>query len=150
MKFHQSKSWKKLAADFKTPRCIDCGSKVDLQAGHVLPASRFKMMRLWKSNLVNQCAVCNLKLGANIRWSIQAVKLLSIYAMIKLLKMAGISISVLFFAYVLGRYYYLDTRNNHSTITNHIKAEIVGVYHWAMDKAEEKGGESITPKDVSY
>ena len=104
MKFHQSKSWKKLAAEFKTPRCIDCGSKVDLQAGHVLPASRFKMSRLWKSNLVNQCAVCNLKLGANIRWSIQAVKLLSIIMLIKALQYTLKGLIV----FILINYIYID------------------------------------------
>ena len=121
MNFHQSKSWKKLAAEFKTPRCIDCGSKVDLQAGHVLPASRFKMMRLWKSNLVNQCAVCNLKLGANIRWSIQAVKLLSIYAMIKLLKYSAAVLIII----ILISYIYYDVTLNGSTITNQIQADFM-------------------------
>ena len=124
--FHQSRSWKKLAAEFKTPRCIDCGSKVDLQAGHVLPASRFKMMRLWKSNLVNQCAVCNLKLGANIRWSIQAVKLLSIIMIIKLLKYSANGLIII----ILSSYIYIDMAFNASTITNHIKSNFVSAYQW--------------------
>ena len=135
MKFHQSKSWKKLAAEFKTPRCIDCGSKVDLQAGHVLPASRFKMSRLWKSNLVNQCAVCNLKLGANIRWSIQTVKLLSIIMLIKALQYAAKGLII----FILINYIYIDIAMNGSTITNQIQVNIIDAYEWV-------DGIELTPK----
>ena len=97
---------------------------MDLQAGHVLPASRFKMSRLWKSNLVNQCAVCNLKLGANIRWSLQAVKLLSIYMIIKAIKFISLALLIV----ILGRYAYLDINNNGSTLTDQMMFELMEYY----------------------
>ena len=98
---------------------MDCGKPAE-DAGHILPVSRYPLMRLWQSNLVNQCGPCNAKLGAKIRWSIQAVKLLVIYAMIKLLTY-GINILILA---VLARYAYLDIQYNDSTITDHIKADV--------------------------
>ena len=129
--FHQSPEWAKLSADFKKLKCVDCGKSAD-QAGHILPASRFKLMRLWKSNLVNQCAACNAKLGSKIRWSWQAIKLLGIYAMIKILTYL---ITILTIA-LLARYYYLDTEFNNSTITNQIKVDADEILTYIIDFAE--------------
>ena len=81
--FHQTTPWQKLSKDFKTLKCVDCGKSSDIEAGHILPANRFKMSRLWMSNLVAQCRSCNAKLGNKIRWSLQALKLLLVYGMIK-------------------------------------------------------------------
>ena len=81
--FHQSAPWQKLSKDFKTLRCVDCGSITDIEAGHILPASRFKMSRLWMFNLVAQCRSCNAKLGNKIRWSIRAIQLLMVYGAMK-------------------------------------------------------------------
>jgi len=81
--FHQTTPWQKLSKDFKTLRCVDCGSITDIEAGHILPAANWKMARLWKSNLVAQCHACNAKLGCKIRWSIQAIKLLVVYGAMK-------------------------------------------------------------------
>jgi hypothetical protein len=122
--FHNTKAWRELAKRFKHPRCVDCDGKEDLQAGHILPASRFKMARLWKSNLVNQCGPCNAKLGNKIRWSLRAVKLLSIYAMIKFLTYL---ITILIIA-SLARYAYLDITYNSSTITDQIESDIIEIY----------------------
>ena len=99
-KFHQSPQWRKVSKEFKTPRCVDCGKTEDIEAGHILPASRFKMFRLWQSNLVEQCRSCNAKLGSDIRWSIQAIKLLGIYYMTKLL-INGILMCLFAFALVV-------------------------------------------------
>jgi len=81
--FHQTTPWHKLSKDFKTLKCVDCGSITDIEAGHILPAATWKMARLWKSNLVAQCHPCNAKLGCKIRWSIQALKLLAVYIAMK-------------------------------------------------------------------
>ena len=81
--FHQTSPWQKLSKDFKTLKCVDCGSITDIEAGHILPAANWKMSRLWKSNLVAQCHACNAKLGCKIRWSIQAIKLLTVYIAMK-------------------------------------------------------------------
>lgn len=81
--FHSSKPWQKLSAEFKTLRCVDCKSKEDIEAGHVLPAASWKMMRLWKSNLVPQCRSCNAKLGSKIHWQPRAIILILEYGMIK-------------------------------------------------------------------
>ena len=97
--FHKSSAWAKASKDFKSVKCVDCGKSEDIEAGHILPASRFKMMRLWQSNLVNQCRSCNAKLGAKIRWSLQAIKLLMIYGMIKL----TIYLSLAFIILIMGR-----------------------------------------------
>jgi len=103
---------------------------VDLQAGHVLPASRFKMMRLWKSNLVNQCAVCNLKLGANIRWSFKAIRLLTVYITMKLIihtfTVIG-AVAILLITQTLITYIYYDVTLNGSTITNQIQADFIEI-----------------------
>ena len=81
--FHQTSAWRKLSKDFKTLKCVDCGKSEDIEAGHILPASRFKMSRLWMYNLVAQCRSCNAKLGNKIRWSFRAIQLLVVYGMIK-------------------------------------------------------------------
>ncbi len=122
--FHKSKAWLKLSKDFKTLKCVDCGKSEDIEAGHILPASRFKMSRLWKSNLVAQCRSCNAKLGAKIRWSLQAIKLLAVYAMIKFLMYSVIIIMVA----LLGRYIYLDVTHNASTLTNQMIYEAIAIY----------------------
>ena len=119
--FHQSKQWRKVSKDFKTLRCIDCGKTEDIESGHILPASRFKMTRLWKSNLVPQCRSCNAKLGDKIRWSLQAIKLLSIYIMIRFIEFISLAIIII----ILSRYIYLDVTFNNSTITNQIRADLI-------------------------
>jgi len=81
--FHQTSAWGKLSKDFKTLKCVDCGKSEDIEAAHILPAANWKMARLWKSNLVAQCHPCNAKLGCKIRWSIQAIKLLTVYIAMK-------------------------------------------------------------------
>jgi len=81
--FHQTSPWVKLSKDFKTLKCVDCGKSEDIEAGHILPASSWKMSRLWMSNLVAQCRSCNAKLGNKIRWSPQAIKLLMVYGAMK-------------------------------------------------------------------
>jgi len=88
--FHQDSPWRKLSKDFKTLKCVDCGKSEDIEAGHILPASKWKMARLWRSNLVAQCRSCNAKLGDKIRWSIQALKLILVYGMIKAIYWTGI------------------------------------------------------------
>jgi hypothetical protein len=77
------------------------------------------MMRLWKANLYISCGKCNRELGDKIKWSPQAIKLLGIYAMIKILMYSVIFLTLA----LLARYYYLDTAYNNSTITNQIKAD---------------------------
>jgi hypothetical protein len=74
-------------------------------------------MRLWESNLYISCGKCNRELGDKINWSPQAIKLLGIYAMIKILTYM---ITILTIA-LLARYYYLDTQFNNSTITDQIR-----------------------------
>jgi len=93
-KFHESKAWRKLAAEHKTFRCA-CKSKDDIQSAHYLPQKRFPMMRLWKWNLYHACGPCNRKLGDNINWSFRAVQLLLVYGMIKGIYWTGI---ILYFA----------------------------------------------------
>ena len=119
--FHQSKQWRKVSKDFKTLRCIDCGKTEDIESGHILPASRFKMTRLWQSNLVAQCRSCNAKLGDKIHWSLQAIKLLSIYVMIRFIEFISLAIIII----ILSRYIYLDVTFNNSTITNQIRADLI-------------------------
>ena len=85
-------------------RCIDCRSDKDIESAHYLPQKRFPMSALWRINLYYGCSKCNGKLGDKIKWSIQAVKLLSIYAMIKLIKYIAIALVVVIF----GRFLYLD------------------------------------------
>jgi len=119
--FHKSKEWKNLAKDFKTLKCVDCGKTEDIEAGHILPASRFKMSRLWKSNLVAQCRSCNAKLGNKIHWGYKAIKLLSIYAMIKLLKYSA---SLIIISIVI-RFVYLDITRNGSTIINQMEYDLL-------------------------
>ena len=101
--FHQSPAWQKLAKEHKTMRC-HCGSAKDIQSGHILPASRFKSSRLWKSNLIYQCEVCNKKLGNRIKWSPQAIKLLTIILMIKIIKLILIAVFIL----IAGRFLWID------------------------------------------
>jgi len=81
--FHQTAPWQKLSKDFKTLKCVDCGKSEDIEAGHILPAANWKMARLWRWNLIHQCHSCNAKLGCKIRWSIQAIKLLTVYIAMK-------------------------------------------------------------------
>jgi hypothetical protein len=119
--FHTSKPWQKLAKEFKTPRCVDCGTTNDLQAGHVLSASKWPMARLWRSNLINQCGPCNIKLGAKIHWSLKAIKLLVIYGMIKLIKYL-ITAAVML---TLSAYVYYDVTKNGSTITHQIQSDLI-------------------------
>ena len=119
--FHKSSAWQSLSKDFKKLRCVDCGKSEDIEAGHILPASRFKMVRLWQSNLVAQCRSCNSKLGNKIRWSLQAIKLLSIYTMIKLLQYSVSAIIIL----ILVRFIYLDVTYNGSTILNQMKYDLL-------------------------
>ena len=88
-KFHESKAWRKLAAEHKTFRCA-CKSKDDIQSAHYLPQKRFPMMRLWRWNLYISCGPCNYKLGNRINWSIRAVLLLVVYGMIKGIYWTGI------------------------------------------------------------
>jgi len=121
--FHQSPQWIALAKQHKAIQraygrwaCVDCGKKGELDSGHILPQEKWKMSRLWLSCLVLQCRDCNLKLGDNIRWSIQAVKLLGIYMIIKGLKIAAIVLIVI----ILGQYYYYDCFKNDCTIKNQI------------------------------
>jgi len=131
--FHNTKAWRDLAKRFKYPRCVDCDSKEDIQAGHILPASRFKLVRLWKSNLVTQCGACNAKLGADIRWSWQAIKLLGIYYMIKTFLCI---IQILLLA-VLAKYIYWDISHNDSIITDQIRVDAAEYYQPIEDKAIE-------------
>ena len=77
------------------------------------------MMRLWKANLYISCGKCNRELGDKIKWGPHAIKLLGIYAMIKLFIY---SVIILMFT-LLARYYYLDTTKNDSIITNQIKVD---------------------------
>jgi len=124
-KFHSSKQWQKLSKDFKTLKCVDCGKSEDIEAGHILPASRFKMSRLWKSNLVAQCRACNAKLGDKIRWSIRSIQLLVVYGMIKILMYSVI----ILIAALLARYIYLDITYNASTITDQMQYEVIEYYN---------------------
>jgi len=114
--------------EHKTFRCA-CKSKDDIQSAHYLPQKRFPMMRLWKANLYISCGKCNRELGDKINWSPQAIKLLGIYAMIKILMYSVIIIILA----LLARYYYLDTTYNHSTITNQIKADAHEMYTDIID-----------------
>ena len=54
----------------------------------------------------------------------QAVKLLGLYAMIKLLQYA---FEIILIA-ALARYVWLDVQFNHSIITNQIKADVIHYY----------------------
>lgn len=123
--FHGSKDWQKAAKEHKTNRCIDCGTDKDITSGHILPVSRFKMSRLWKSCLVYQCQPCNAKLGNKIRWSLQAIKLLGIYGAMKFIQYL---LAIMVIATLL-RYQYLDVIYNNSTITDQIQSDIIHYYH---------------------
>ena len=89
-------------------------------------------MRLWKANLYHACGKCNRELGDKIKWSPQAIKLLVIYAMIKILMY---SVIILMLA-LLARYYYLDTTYNNSTITDQIKVDADEILTYIIDFAE--------------
>ena len=102
-------------------RCIDCRSDKDIESAHYLPQKRFPMSALWRINLYYGCSKCNGKLGAKIKWSIQAVKLLSIYAMIKLLKYSAAVLIII----ILISYIYYDVTLNGSTITNQIQDDFI-------------------------
>ena len=127
-KFHQSKAWRKLAKDHKTLRCA-CNSTTDIESSHYLPQERFPLMRLWRVNLYISCSKCNGNLGDSINWSIRAIQLLVVYAMIKLLTY-GINILIIG---LLARYVYLDIQYNASTITHQIQAEIADVIHYCRE-----------------
>lgn len=116
-KFHQSRQWRRLSKEFKTQRCYDCGSSKELQAGHVLAASKFPMSALWRSNLKMQCATCNQKQGTKLKLDLKTIKLLMEYAVIKTLKVVVMSIIVILFF----RFVYLDITYNGSTISNQMK-----------------------------
>jgi len=67
--FHSSKEWTQLAKKHKEKsqlRCIDCGSKKDLESDHVLPASKYKHLRLKLFNLVIRCKPCNQAKSAKV------------------------------------------------------------------------------------
>jgi len=80
--FHQSRAWRKLAADHKALKC-HCGSVKDIESAHYLPQKKYPLMRLWRVNLYISCAKCNNKLGDSIKWSIRAAQLWVLYWMIK-------------------------------------------------------------------
>ena len=124
--FHQSKAWRKASKAFKN--CVDCG-KPSEDAGHILPVSRYPMMGLWQSNLVNQCGPCNAKLGNKIRWSIRAILLWVVYGMIKILT-HGINIIIFL---VLARFIYLDITYNASIITDQLKTETYEILDYISD-----------------
>lgn len=46
--------------------CVDCGSKKDLESDHVLPASKYKHLRLKLFNLVIRCKPCNQAKSAKV------------------------------------------------------------------------------------
>ncbi len=119
--FHQSASWRKLAKEHKTIRCIDCRTTLDIESAHYLPQKKWPMMRLWKSNLYYSCAKCNNKLGDKIKCSFQAIKLLVIYMLIKGVQIISLAILLV----ILGRFFWLDINQNGSTITNQIKYDVI-------------------------
>ena len=122
--FHQTKAWRNLAKEHKTIRCIDCKTTFEIESAHYLPQKRFPMMALWKSNLYYGCSKCNGKLGAKIKWSIQAIKLLVIYMLIK----SMLYFSLAFIIVTMARFLYLDITYNGSTITNQMKYDMIDYY----------------------
>ncbi len=130
--FHSSKAWRKLAKEHKTLRCVDCKTTFEIESAHYLPQKRFPMMALWKSNLYYGCSKCNGKLGAKIKWSIQAIKLLVIYGLIKL----TIYLTMALIIVIAGRFIYLDITYNGSTITNQMKYEALAYWDDFTGKLE--------------
>jgi len=67
--FHNSAEWVKLSKAHKAISrliCVDCGSKKDLESDHVLPASKYKHLRLKLFNLVIRCKPCNQAKSAKV------------------------------------------------------------------------------------
>jgi hypothetical protein len=124
--FHKSPAWSKLAKKHKALVCSDCGSTKDIQSGHILPASRFKMSRLWMINLKYQCQPCNLKQGAKLRFDLLTAKLLGLYWMIKIMSYIAKGLVI----FILIRFLWLDHQYNASIITDHIKADLTEAYDW--------------------
>lgn len=61
-------------------RCVDCmHSGRHLQSDHVLPASKFKLSRLWLRNLELRCGPCNQKKGVYIILTPKTITLLILY-----------------------------------------------------------------------
>lgn len=123
-KFHNSKEWQRLAKAHKQLSCSDCGSKKDIQSGHILAASRFPMSKLWMINLKHQCKPCNLNQGVKLQFNTSTIKLLVIYMLIKFIK----NLFVFIVLVLLARYCYLDIEYNASTITNQIKSDVYYFY----------------------
>ena len=80
---HKTRAWAKLSKAHKQLSCVDCGATTDIQSGHILAASRFKMSRLWMWNLKHQCRACNLKQGTKLQFNLITIQLLMVYGMIK-------------------------------------------------------------------
>ena len=67
--FHNSAEWVALARTHKAQsilKCVDCGSKNDLESDHVLPASKYKHLRLKLFNLAIRCKPCNQAKSAKV------------------------------------------------------------------------------------
>lgn len=133
-KFHQSKAWRKLAKEHKTIRCIDCKTTFEIESAHYLPQKRFPMSALWKSNLYYGCSKCNRKLGDKIKWSIQAVKLLGIYMLIRFTQIMSLAILLI----ILGRMTYLDINYNGSTIINQMKYDTLEYWDKLIEQLQSE------------
>ncbi len=128
--FHSSKAWRKASKAYKTPLCFYCKKSGELQTDHVLPVSKYPMMRLWKMNYVLACQPCNLAKSNNLKLNLKTIKLLVIYGMIKLI----IYLSLAFIIVIMARFLYLDITYNASTITNQMKYEAISLYDSLKNK----------------
>jgi len=111
--FHQSRQWIALSKRHKALeranglwRCVDCGYKEELESDHILPVSKYPMMRLWLCNLALRCGPCNKKKGARVKISPMSLLLLGVYYSVK------IPVRILLIACLLfvGHILYLDLR----------------------------------------
>lgn len=100
--FHQTAKWQKLSRKHKAMekannnwKCVECGyTGWNIESGHILPASKFKLSRLWMMNLNLQCGDkhgngCNKKLGARIILTPKSGLLLLCYFIVWLIRLLG-------------------------------------------------------------
>ncbi len=130
--FHSSKAWRKASKAYKTPLCFYCKKSGELQTDHVLPVSKYPMMRLWKMNYVLACQPCNLAKSNNLKLNLKTIKLLTVYGMIKL----TIYLTMALIIVIAGRFIYLDITYNGSTITNQMKYEALAYWDDFTGKLE--------------
>lgn len=81
--FHQTKAWKNLARKHKLLAkskgmyyCARCKTTKELESDHILPVSRFPMLRLKMVNLQLLCQKHNREKKAKVEFGLKSLKLL--------------------------------------------------------------------------